>query len=475
MKNDRKLNSGVKPGNFALMRKPSSAVEKAAPGAQRILSGIVADTLALAIMARSFRIVVVSAEEGPLQSISIVIKSQFKNSTVLTFEHPEQAWQELLHTDPDLLITDDRMPGLSGREIVQRLLNQKANYPVIMFSGMETDDQLVWVQECASRGLNITFLNAPFDIQSLVKALKTALIIPRNKTSAPRIVLLDDEDCLREILEIAIQQCFKNATVRSFSDGDEALQELLHTPPDLLITDINHLGLNGREMLPLLARKKVTFPILVTSGNLTEKDVRQNAGTGLNVSFLAKPFKNADFSKFLETALKTPRGVIRSNAETPPVVANADLKMRTSNENAEPFYQKYLIFTEQRKYSDARRFLRKAAEMEHKEAMYFCGIDYMSGDGFPQDNKQAFYWIRKAAEHGHEYAQFHLGVIYKSEVFPGNADVSQDLPEAYKWFKLATEQNEKWEKSVIQLSAALTSGQLQEGERRYREFQIAKK
>ena len=36
------------PNNFVLVRKPSSAVEKAAPGAKRILSGMVADALALA-------------------------------------------------------------------------------------------------------------------------------------------------------------------------------------------------------------------------------------------------------------------------------------------------------------------------------------------------------------------------------------------------------------------------------------------
>lgn len=33
--------------DFALVRKPSSAVEKAAPGAKRILSGMVADTIIL--------------------------------------------------------------------------------------------------------------------------------------------------------------------------------------------------------------------------------------------------------------------------------------------------------------------------------------------------------------------------------------------------------------------------------------------
>src|ERR1039458_4430087 len=36
------------PENFALVRKPSSAVEKAAPGAKRVLSGMVKDMLAMA-------------------------------------------------------------------------------------------------------------------------------------------------------------------------------------------------------------------------------------------------------------------------------------------------------------------------------------------------------------------------------------------------------------------------------------------
>lgn len=40
-------NNGDKPNGFALVRKPSSAIEKAAPGARRIVSGMVADTLAL--------------------------------------------------------------------------------------------------------------------------------------------------------------------------------------------------------------------------------------------------------------------------------------------------------------------------------------------------------------------------------------------------------------------------------------------
>lgn len=71
-------------------------------------------------------------------------------------------------------------------------------------------------------------------------------------------------------------------------------------------------GLNGWQMLPMLAAKKVTFPIIVLSGNADENDVRHCAGAELNVSFLAKPYGINLLTKYLETALKIPRGAAKN-------------------------------------------------------------------------------------------------------------------------------------------------------------------
>jgi CheY-like chemotaxis protein len=106
----------------------------------------------------------------------------------------------------------------------------------------------------------------------------------------PRIVVVDDEPIILNHLENMIRKCFKDATVLKFNDGDQVWQELLRTEPDLLITDMVRPGLSGWKMLPLLAAKKVTFPIIVMSGSANEKDVRKCAGPELNFSFLAKPF-----------------------------------------------------------------------------------------------------------------------------------------------------------------------------------------
>jgi len=60
--------------------------------------------------------------------------------------------------------------------------------------------------------------------------------------------------------------------------------------PDLLITDINRVGMNGYQLLRLLARWNVRFHVLVISGGAKEENVRKCAGQNLKISFLEKPF-----------------------------------------------------------------------------------------------------------------------------------------------------------------------------------------
>ena len=77
--------------------------------------------------------------------------------------------------------------------------------------------------------------------------------------------------------------------------------------PDLLITDMARGGLNGWKMLPLLARRKVEFPILVVSGTASEEGVREFAGPELNISFMNLPPDLELLKNFLENVLKVRR------------------------------------------------------------------------------------------------------------------------------------------------------------------------
>ena len=173
--------------NSALVPRAPGALEKAEPGAKRILSGMVADTLALAKkepfgISRPLRIVVLNDEPIVLDMMRLIIPysfESFKDAKLLLFQDSVKGWEELSLRNPDLLITDDMMPTLLGQEICERLLERKAGYPIIVMSGY--DPEGLWVREYAIRGLNVKLLTVPFLVATFQKVVAASLNIPPDK------------------------------------------------------------------------------------------------------------------------------------------------------------------------------------------------------------------------------------------------------------------------------------------------------
>lgn len=120
----------------------------------------------------------------------------------------------------------------------------------------------------------------------------------------PRIVIVDDEPMLRDLTEMLVRGCFKEAIILQFHDGEAAWEELMQHPPDLLITDMQRSGMDGWTMLPMLAELKVKYPILVASGTAKEEDVREIAGPELTVEFLVKPYSTDVFEQLLKAYVR---------------------------------------------------------------------------------------------------------------------------------------------------------------------------
>jgi DNA-binding NtrC family response regulator len=307
--------------DFALVPRPSSTLEKAEPGAKRILSGMVVDTLALVkkVQRPKPRIVVVDDEEGPRELFKILIRKWFKDVTLLLFDDPVKAWHELSETDPDLLITDGEMPGLRTDELLRRLAEKRVIYPVVLMSSWDPTAQ--HVQACLKLDLKVTFLQKPFTPSSFLKLVEDGLGIKRDstgksvetatllrRTRSPRIVILDDQEGPRRWHLAVLKDMYEELEIWDFEDSYAAWQELLRTDPDLFITDISHIGISCKEMLTRLAERKVKYPIMVVSATLDlyEEDVRRGWGPGLNVSFLEKPVDVERYRAAVEAALQIP-------------------------------------------------------------------------------------------------------------------------------------------------------------------------
>ena len=138
-------------------------------GRQRVLPDLLIDKLALEKKALPVRIVHVDDEDFILKMVEVLIRTRFDNVAIQSFHDSNEAWQELSHTDPDILITDDKMPGLTGEDLVRRLGERKAQYPIIVTSGWPPTEG--WVRRHGDMNLNISLLRCPFTSEQLYKQL----------------------------------------------------------------------------------------------------------------------------------------------------------------------------------------------------------------------------------------------------------------------------------------------------------------
>jgi len=129
--------------------------------------------------ARPIKIVIVNDEPLALEFLGGIIQPAFK-CAVITFESVRAALADLLSAPPDLLITDDKMPAITGKLLCHALLKENARYPIIVDSPLE--DTQAWVKELAVRGLNVSLLCAPRNPESVLRAIEAVLNINAGKS-----------------------------------------------------------------------------------------------------------------------------------------------------------------------------------------------------------------------------------------------------------------------------------------------------
>lgn len=280
------------PHAFALVPNPPGAIEKAGSGENRILSGMVADTLALSKTEPPVKPVftVLVCKDHFADIYRLVIKQQLGQQydlQVIQFERATELLKLAEEHEFDLIalylgnVSWDTGSGNgrfgSARDVLGNLYS-KYGKPIFATQGLELTQEF--------EGTGVTFVGAPYELHGFRNVVRASLALKQ----AHRILLVDDEPLSTGILAAMIRHWLREAEVLTFQDGNQAWQELQRHPPDLLITDMNRPGLSGWKMLPLLAEKKVEFPILVVSGNATEEGVSNCAGPNLNVTRLPKPF-----------------------------------------------------------------------------------------------------------------------------------------------------------------------------------------
>ncbi|HJQ19864.1 MAG TPA: sigma-54 dependent transcriptional regulator [Gemmatimonadaceae bacterium] len=144
-----------------------------------------------------------------------------------------EALAALAESDVDLVISDFRMPGLSGLEFIELLREQGRDVPVIMLTGYATIEHAV----AAIKAGAVDYITKPLQADQLEHAVTTALELTRLKR--------ENEALRREVMEMRAERTIvaKSASMR------EVLQIIGSAAPTRATVLLQGESGTGKELL----------------------------------------------------------------------------------------------------------------------------------------------------------------------------------------------------------------------------------
>jgi CheY-like chemotaxis protein len=115
------------------------------------------------------RLVLIVEDDKPTSDLLEAAINDERGYEAMTVGTADEALDALARIDPDLLLVDIRLPGMSGLELYDRVRADERfrSLPVVFETGSGREH----AQELRDRGV-ATYIRKPFDIEELVRFVK---------------------------------------------------------------------------------------------------------------------------------------------------------------------------------------------------------------------------------------------------------------------------------------------------------------
>lgn len=150
--------------------------------------------------------------------------------------------------------------------------------------------------------LPISIVNQPHDLESFAAtaAANTEIRIP-----GIRILVVDDDAIASEVMRRLLSEC--EAIVETVASGQEALDRISKSVPDLLLCDVGMPGLDGLEVIRKVRAKHLTVPAIAVTAFARAEDRVRALQAGFNMH-LAKPVEANELLTVVDALLRTVAG-----------------------------------------------------------------------------------------------------------------------------------------------------------------------
>lgn len=175
-------------------------------------------------------LVIVEDDINMRKSLEIAL-GEYEEFQIKSYKSATEALKKI-DSDTDLIITDINMPGIDGLEFIKACENK---YDFIIMTGNATLNRAI---EAVRLGVK-DFLTKPFDIETLVEAIKRAKVI-REKTADKKIKKQEEKqengffsssDKLEQVLSLSQKAAKTDASVMLFGEsgvGKEVFSRFIH-------------------------------------------------------------------------------------------------------------------------------------------------------------------------------------------------------------------------------------------------------
>jgi DNA-binding NtrC family response regulator len=256
-------------------------------------------------MSEPIRILFVDDEERILRSLALQFRREYQ---VLTESDPRRALERLKTENVHIIVSDQRMPQMSGAELLAQAQQIAPDTLRILLTGYSDLDAAV---EALNSGGIFRYLTKPWDQQEMAFTLRQAAQIATRQaqtvrvpasvpTSALTVLLLDNDaatlDVVAEFCVAGAHRLLRATSLR------EAVELLNAQPVDVLVSD---LLLAGEETAPLLKGLAQAHPrllsLVVTPFSDTQALLKLINEAQI-FRYLPKPIRRGLFEKGLQAA-----------------------------------------------------------------------------------------------------------------------------------------------------------------------------
>ena len=241
------------------------------------------------------KVLIVDDEPEIGNLLALFLEDDFE---VKTFTDPRVACEEITRTPYDLVISDIKMPFLSGLDVVKHVKAARPEVVVVLI----TAHAQTAADKDEAIGLGASeVLFKPFGDLTKIISILQKLVSRRSDTSAapvkvapaaptipkPRVLVMDDDNGIIEVLQILLVDDFE---VVAFTNPMDAIASLATQKFDVVLTDLNMPELSGKEAIIKIRSLNASVPIMVMTGHGKEEPVAKEALQAGGNEILEKPF-----------------------------------------------------------------------------------------------------------------------------------------------------------------------------------------